>query len=72
MVLEFDCAIHGRQRVANAAAAFSPTTKAARLPRPPEELVDALQERIHEEVGPVRKHVNEADDHVKRKSLGLV
>jgi hypothetical protein len=54
MVLEFDCAIHGRQRVANAAAAFSPTTKAARLPRPPEELVDALQERIHEEVGPVR------------------
>jgi DNA-binding transcriptional regulator YiaG len=45
---------HRRQRVASAAAGFSPTAKAARLPRPPEELVDASQDRMHEEAGPAR------------------
>jgi hypothetical protein len=45
---------HGRQRVAGIATAFSPAAKAARLPRPPEELVDASQDRVHEDAGPVR------------------
>lgn len=45
---------YGRQRVARTATAFLPPAKAARLPRPPEELVDASQERAHEDTGPVR------------------
>jgi hypothetical protein len=45
---------HGRQRVASTATVLSPAAKAARLPRPPEELVDALQDRVHEDTGPVR------------------
>ena len=45
---------HGRQRVASIPTALSSTAKAARLPRPPEELVDASQDRVHEDAGPVR------------------
>jgi len=45
---------HGRQRVASATIVLSPAAKAARMPRPPEELVDALQDRVHEDAGPVR------------------
>jgi hypothetical protein len=44
----------GRQRVASTTAALSPFAKAARLPHPPEELVDAYHERVHEESGPTR------------------
>ena len=36
------------------ATAFSPAAKEARVPRPPEELVDATQDRVHEDAGPVR------------------
>lgn len=42
------------QRLGSVAARFSAAAKSAHLPRPPEELVDASQERVHEEVGPVR------------------
>ena len=45
---------YGRQRVASMATAFLPLAKAAHLPRPPEELVDASQERAHEDASPVR------------------
>ena len=45
---------NGRQRVANTVIELLPTAKAARLPRPPEELVDAFQERAHEDTGPAR------------------
>jgi DNA-binding transcriptional regulator YiaG len=45
---------HGRQRVASIPTALWPTAKAARLPRPPEELVDASQDRAHGDAGPVR------------------
>lgn len=44
----------GRQRAARITTALSPSAKAARLPRPPEELVDALQDRVYEDAGPVR------------------
>jgi DNA-binding transcriptional regulator YiaG len=44
----------GRQRVAGIAPVFSPAAKAARLPRPPEELVGAFHDRVHEDAGPVR------------------
>jgi DNA-binding transcriptional regulator YiaG len=43
-----------RQRVASTATTLLSFAKAARLPRPPEELVDASQERAHEDSGPVR------------------
>ena len=45
---------YGRQRVASTATALSSLAKAMRLPRLPEELVDAYQERVHEDSGPVR------------------
>ena len=45
---------HGRQRVASATTTLSPAARAARLPRPPEDMVDALQDRVHEDAGPVR------------------
>lgn len=41
----------GRQRVASLAPHVS---RADRLPRPPEEMVDASHERVHEEPGPAR------------------
>ena len=44
----------GRQRLANTATALSSSSKAARLPRPPEELVDAFQDRVYEDAGPAR------------------
>ena len=44
----------GSQRFASAVAPLSAAAKAARLPCPPEELVDACQERMHEETGPAR------------------
>ena len=45
---------YGRQRVVKAATALSLSSKAARLPRPPEELVDAFQDCVHEDAGPAR------------------
>jgi hypothetical protein len=44
----------GRQRVVTAVVALSPDAKAARMPRPPEELVDASREPIHEHLCPFR------------------
>lgn len=42
----------GRQRaVVTAVVALSPDAKAARMPRPPKELVDASREPIHEDFG---------------------
>lgn len=44
----------GRLRVASTTTALSSVAKAGRLPHPPEELVDASHERVHEESGPIR------------------
>lgn len=44
----------GRQRAMRATGAFSPVARTGGLPRPPEELVDASHERVHEESGLVR------------------
>jgi hypothetical protein len=55
----------GRQRVVTAVAALSPDAKADRLPRPPEELVGASGERIHNDASPVR-----AGRGVRRRASG--
>lgn len=59
---------YGRQRVAKAATALSLSSIAARLPRPPEELVDAFQDRVHEDAALAR--VGRAVRiHVARRSI---
>jgi DNA-binding transcriptional regulator YiaG len=44
----------GSPRIATKVSALSPATKAARAPRPPEELVGASHERVHQELGKAR------------------